>query len=99
MSLLAGEVTVEKVWDLVGAVPENDLMALLEAIASDTTENIIDCVRHLMDRGREPLLVLQNLAGFYRDFLIAKTAPKRYNLVALTQQTWEKLCDFLRVGR
>ena len=94
LSLLAGEVTVEKVWDLVGAVPENDLMALLEAIASDTTETVIDCVRHLMDRGREPLLVLQNLAGFYRDFLIAKTAPKRYNLVALTQQTWEKLCDF-----
>jgi DNA polymerase-3 subunit gamma/tau len=94
LSLLAGEVTVEKVWDLVGAVPENDLMALLEAIASDTTETVIDCVRHLMDRGREPLLVLQNLAGFYRDFLIAKTAPKRYNLVALTQQTWEKLCEF-----
>jgi DNA polymerase-3 subunit gamma/tau len=94
LSLCAGEVTVEKVWDLVGAVPENDLMALLEALDSDRAETVLDCVRKLMDRGKEPLLVLQNLAGFYRDFLIAKTAPDRQNLVALTQQTWERLCKF-----
>jgi DNA polymerase III subunit gamma/tau len=94
LSLCAGEVTVEKVWDLVGAVPENDLMALLEALDSDRAETVLDCVRKLMDRGKEPLLVLQNLAGFYRDLLIAKTAPNRQNLVALTQQTWEKLCKF-----
>jgi DNA polymerase-3 subunit gamma/tau len=34
LSLLPGEVTVEAVWDLVGAVPEQDLMALTKAIAS-----------------------------------------------------------------
>ncbi|OCQ98478.1 DNA polymerase III, subunit gamma and tau [Oscillatoriales cyanobacterium USR001] len=94
LSLFPGEVTIEKVWDLVGAVPENDLMALLEAIASDRAETVLDCVRKLMDRGKEPLLVLQNFAGFYRDLLIAKTAPNRQNLVALTQQTWGKLCKF-----
>lgn len=94
LSLCAGEVTVEKVWDLVGAVPENDLMALLEALDSDRVETVLDSVRKLMDRGKEPLLVLQNLAGFYRDLLIAKTAPDRQNLVALTQQTWERLCKF-----
>jgi DNA polymerase-3 subunit gamma/tau len=38
--------------------------------------------------------VLQNLASFYRDLLIAKAAPKRSDLVALTDATWGKLCNF-----
>jgi DNA polymerase-3 subunit gamma/tau len=49
-----------------------------------------------MDRGREPLIVLQSLASFYRDLLIASSAPKRSDLVALTSATWEKLCNFAR---
>jgi DNA polymerase III subunit gamma/tau len=94
LSLFPGEITVEKVWDLVGAVPENDLMELLEAIDKDDATALVDMTRHLMDRGREPLIVLQNLASFYRDLLIAKAAPKRSDLVALTDATWTKLCNF-----
>lgn len=94
LSLLEGEIAVDRVWDLVGAVPERDLLALLEAIASKNPEAILDRTRQLMDRGREPLIVLQNLAGFYRDLLIAKTSPHRSNLVALTSPTWTQLCEF-----
>jgi DNA polymerase-3 subunit gamma/tau len=94
LSLLPGEVTVEAVWDLVGAVPEQDLLALTKAIADDKSEVVLDQCRRLMDRGREPLVVLQNLAGFYRDLLIAKTAPNRSNLVAVTPPTWKQLCEF-----
>ncbi|MBW4695604.1 MAG: DNA polymerase III subunit gamma/tau [Lyngbya sp. HA4199-MV5] len=94
LSLVAGEVSVDKVWDLVGSVPERDLMSLLESIAQDNPETLLDSVRRLMDRGREPLIVLQNLASFYRDLLIAKTAPARNDLVALTAPTWATLCDF-----
>ncbi len=96
LSLFPGQITVEKVWDLVGAVPENDLMELLEAIANDNATALIDMTRHLMDRGREPLIVLQSLASFYRDLLIASSAPKRSDLVALTAGTWEKLVNFAR---
>lgn len=95
LSLLAGVVTVEQVWDLVGAVPERDLMELLRAIASDNPEAVLEKARNLMDRGREPLIVLQNLAGFYRDLLIAKTAPNRNNLVAVTSPTWTAMCEFI----
>jgi DNA polymerase-3 subunit gamma/tau len=91
LSLLAGTVDPEKVWDLVGAVPEQDLLSLLNAIASDNAETVLDCCRHLMNRGREPLVVLQNLAGFYLNLLIAKTAPNRADLVAVTAPTWQKL--------
>jgi DNA polymerase-3 subunit gamma/tau len=94
LSLLAGEVTVERVWDLVGSVPERDLLSLLEAIAADNPEALLESTRRLLDRGREPLIVLQNLASFYRDLLIAKTAPERGDLVAMTAVTWTALCQF-----
>lgn len=93
LSLLVGEVTVERVWDLVGSVPEQDLLTLLAAIATGHPEHILETVRHLLDRGREPLIVLQSLSSFFRDLLIAKTAPHRQELVALTEPTWQTLCE------
>jgi DNA polymerase III subunit gamma/tau len=94
LSLLTVEITNENVWDLVGAVSEQDLLALTKAIASDHPESVLAHCRRLLDRGREPLIVLQNLAGFYRDLLIAKTAPNRNDLVAITPTTWTQLCEF-----
>lgn len=94
LSLLDGDITNERVWELIGAVPERELLALLQAIAHDYPAGVLERVRQLMDRGREPLTVLQNLASFYRDLLIAKTAPDRQDLVALTADTWTELCEF-----
>ncbi|MBE9007732.1 DNA polymerase III subunit gamma/tau [Fortiea sp. LEGE XX443] len=93
LALLPEEVTPDKVWDLVGSVSERDLLALLSAIAQDHPEAILDCSRHILDRGREPLTILQNLAAVYRDLLIAKTAPNRQDLVACTHQTWTTLIE------
>ena len=96
LSLQADEITVETVWDLVGAVPERDLLNLVRAIAADDGTALIDRVRHLMDKGREPLIVLQSLVGFYRDLLIAKTAPTREDLVAITPPTWAEMTEFAK---
>ena len=88
LSLLEPPIAADAVWDLVGAVPERDLLTLVQGILSDDSTMVLDQARKLMDRGREPLIVLQNLAGFYRDLLIAKTASDRPDLVAITPQTW-----------
>jgi DNA polymerase-3 subunit gamma/tau len=92
LALLVEEVTPDRVWDLVGSLSERDLLMLLSAIASDNAEEVLDCTRKVLDRGREPLVILQNLAAFYRDLLIARTAPTRHDLVAYTQETWKELC-------
>ncbi|MGJ3251969.1 MAG: DNA polymerase III subunit gamma/tau [Elainellaceae cyanobacterium] len=94
LSLLDGCITVDRVWDLVGAVPERDLLELVKAIATDSGTAVLDWARHLMNRGREPLIVLQNLASFYRDLLVAKTASDRRDLVAITETTWADMCEF-----
>ncbi|MDJ0707222.1 MAG: DNA polymerase III subunit gamma/tau [Leptolyngbyaceae cyanobacterium MO_188.B28] len=96
LSLLGEQVTIERVWDLVGAVPERNLLTLTQAIAQDDGAAVLDQARHLMDRGREPLIVLQTLAGFYRDLLIAKTAGDRQDLVSITPPTWAELREFVQ---
>lgn len=93
LSLMAGEIVPDKVWDLVGAVPERDLLALIQVIGTNNPESVIQQCRNLLDRGREPLVVLQNLASFYLNLLIAKTAPQRGDLIAVTQPTWQALCE------
>ncbi|MDB9374212.1 DNA polymerase III subunit gamma/tau [Nodularia sphaerocarpa] len=93
LALTVGEVTPDKVWDLVGSVSEQDLIALLKAIAQNHPEAVLDCSRKILDSGREPLIILQNLAALYRDLLIAQTASNRQDLVTCTQQTWIALVE------
>lgn len=93
LSLLSGDITPDRVWDLIGSVPEQDLLGILQSISTNDPESLLDRTRSLLERGKEPLTVLQNLAGCYRDLLIAKTAPQRPDLVALTSETWTQLCQ------
>ena len=92
LSLFPEKITVDKIWDLVGAVPERDLLTLLTAIRKESIEDILAQCRNLLDRGREPLVLLQNLASFYLNLLIAKTSPSRRDLVAVTETCWQELC-------
>jgi len=94
LSLLSGEVTPDRVWDLVGSVAERDLLTLLDAIANNHPEALLDTTRKILDRGREPLIILQNLASLYRDLLIAQAAPNRQDLIACTPETWQSLVNF-----
>ena len=93
LSLLPETITVEKVWDLVGAVPEQDLLKLLHVINANDSIAVLQQCRSLLDRGREPLVVLQNLASFYLNLLIAKTAPQQTELTAVTETCWQQLCE------
>ncbi len=96
LSLLDGEITPDRVYDAIGSVPEQDLLDLLHSIAKADPESLLDLTRTILERGKEPLTVLQNLAGCYRDLLIAKTAPKRPDLVALTSETWTELVNIAK---
>jgi DNA polymerase III subunit gamma/tau len=96
LSLLDGEITPDRVYDAIGSVPERDLLGILQSIATTNPEDLLDRTRTILERGKEPLTVLQNLAGCYRDLTIAKTAPQRPDLVPLTSQTWTELCKIAK---
>ncbi|WP_448525300.1 DNA polymerase III subunit gamma/tau [Parathermosynechococcus lividus] len=91
LSLYPEQITVQHVWQLAGTVPEEDLLALLRVIARQDAVAVVEHTRQLLERGRDPLTVLQNLAAMYRDLLLAKTVPERHDLVALTEETWQAL--------
>jgi DNA polymerase III subunit gamma/tau len=90
LSLVGEQVTIDRVWDLVGSVPEGDLLEICTALHQGDLTAVIDRCRQLLERGKEPLTVLQNLTGFYRDLSIAKTAPQRPDLTSLTNETWQQ---------
>lgn len=93
LSLLEGTITPSMIWDLVGAVPEENLITILQAILAQNPIQLLEQIRHILDRGREPLVILQSMATLYRDLLIAKTAPDRLDLVAWTTSNWQKLVN------
>ena len=91
LSLLSQPVTPERIWDLVGIVSQEDLLFLIHAIRNQNLESVLEKSRQLLDRGREPLAFLQNLANFYLSLLIAKNVPNRHDLAALSINTWNEL--------
>jgi DNA polymerase III subunit gamma/tau len=90
LSLVGEQVTIDRVWDLVGSVPERDLLGICTALHQGDLTTVLDRCRQLLERGKEPLTVLQNLTGFYRDLSIAKAAPQRPDLTSLTAETWQQ---------
>ncbi|MEB3199788.1 MAG: DNA polymerase III subunit gamma/tau [Synechococcaceae cyanobacterium] len=84
LSLLPPPIEVAAVWDLLGAVPEQELLRLAEALAAVEPLAVVEAVRELLERGREPAAVLQGLASLLRDLLLAGVAPDRLELTAVS---------------
>ncbi len=86
LSLLPAPIEAAAVWDLLGAVPEQDLLELGESLASGEPLGVIEATRRLLERGREPGAVLQGLAGLLRDLVLARVAPERPELSSFSPQ-------------
>ena len=84
LSLLPAPIEPTAVWELLGAVPEEELLALAAAMAEAEPLALVEAIRLLLDRGREPSAVLQGLAGMLRDLLLAGVAPERLELTSVS---------------
>lgn len=84
LSLLPPPVEPLAVWELLGAVPEQELLQLARAMAAGEPLGVVEACRDLMDRGREPGAVLQGLAALLRDLLLAGVAPDRLELTSVS---------------
>jgi DNA polymerase-3 subunit gamma/tau len=93
LSLLEGEIGVEAIWNLVGAVPERDLLTLWDSLNAGDSIQVLTQTRRLMDTGKEPIQVIQDLTAFCRDLMIAQQSPGRRDLVAVTAATWTVLLE------
>ena len=86
LSLLPAPIEPAAVWELLGAVPEQELLQLATALAASEPLGVIEAIRTLLERGREPAAVLQGLAGLLRDLVLAGVAPDRLELTSFSPQ-------------
>ncbi|MCT0209581.1 MAG: DNA polymerase III subunit gamma/tau [Cyanobium sp.] len=86
LSLLPAPVEAGAVWELLGAVPEQELLSLAAALAGTEPLAVVETCRELLERGRDPGAVLQGLASLLRDLTVAAAAPGRLELSSLSPQ-------------
>ena len=91
LSLLPPPVEPEAVWELLGAVPEQELLQLAAALQASDPLDLLQSCRQLLDRGREPAAVLQGLAGLLRDLVLAQAAPQHLELTGFSPANREAL--------
>ena len=96
LSLLPPPVEPQAVWELLGAVPEQELLQLAESLAAAEPLGLIEAIRTLLERGREPSAVLQGLAGLLRDLVLAGVAPERLELTSFSPQFRSALPELAR---
>ena len=100
LSLLPAPIKAEAVWELLGAVPEQELIGLAEALANGEPLPLLEGSRRLLDRGRDPGAVLQGLAAILRDLVLMAAAPDRPELTSVSPQVRDQLPPLAqRIGR
>ena len=100
LSLLPPPIEAAAVWDLLGAVPEQELLGLVDAMASAEPVQLLEATRNLLDRGRDPGAVLQGLAGILRDLVLMAAAPERTELTGVSPQFRDQLPSLAKtIGR
>ncbi|MCP9911836.1 DNA polymerase III subunit gamma/tau [Cyanobium sp. BA20m-14] len=96
LSLLPAPIEATAVWELLGAVPEQELLALARALAGAEPLGLLEGCRELLERGREPGAVLQGLVSLLRDLVLAGAAPDRLELTGVSAQFRGELPELAR---
>ncbi len=100
LSLLPAPIEAMAVWELLGAVPEQELLQLARDLAGADPVAVLETCRSLLERGREPAAVLQGLVALLRDLVLAGVAPERLELTGISLQLRDQLPALARaIGR
>ncbi len=91
LSLLPQPIKINAVWDLLGAIPEQDLFTITKALANSDPIKLLETCRHVLDNGKDPLPFLQSLASILRDLVLLKAAPERPELTNISNELQEPL--------
>ncbi len=93
LSLLPKPIKAEYVWDLLGAVPEKELIKLAEALSNGDAVQLLERSRDLLDLGRDPIAILQGFASILRDLVLIKAAPNRPELSSVSPELHQEIAN------
>ncbi|WP_017729636.1 DNA polymerase III subunit gamma/tau [Halalkalibacterium ligniniphilum] len=85
ISFAAGRVTLEDVLSITGAVSQDALLDVVEAIHNNETARALQSFDRIMSEGKDPLRFVEDLIYYYRDLLLYQTAPDAEYLLERAQ--------------
>ena len=91
LSLLQGPIKINSVWDLLGAVPEKELIILAQSLGKNEPIKLLEACRNMLDQGRDPLPILQGITSILRDLVLLNAAPDRLDLTSVSTELHEDL--------
>jgi DNA polymerase III subunit gamma/tau len=69
-------VTIDDVLSITGAVSQEFLYQVAEALVERNTAQALHAIEKLMEQGKEPARFIEDLIYYYRDMLLYQTAPQ-----------------------
>ena len=93
LSLLPKPIKINAIWDLLGAVPEQELLILAKALGDNDPVQLLEACRSLFDHGRDPLPILQGITAILRDLVLLNAAPDRPDLASISKDLHGQLTE------
>jgi len=80
VSLLPPPITQSQVINLIGAIPEEELIKLAKSLIDKDPNSILNICNSLINKGKEPIAILQGIASILRDLVVTKVTTNQDNL-------------------
>ena len=93
VSLLPPPITQSNIINLIGAVPEEELIILAKSLINKDPNSILNICNRLINKGKEPIAILQGIASILRDLVVTKVTNEPTNLCNISQENSESLKD------
>tara|TARA_Y100001968_G_scaffold28571_1_gene22099 strand:+ start:1426 stop:3114 length:1689 start_codon:yes stop_codon:yes gene_type:complete len=86
VSLLPPPITPSTVLNLIGGIPEEELIKLAKSLINKDASSILNICNGLINNGKEPIGILQGIASILRDLVITKVSNNQSSLCNVTQE-------------
>ncbi len=93
ISLLPPPITKSNIVQLIGAIPEEELILLAKSLVNQDPNSILNICDRLINKGKEPIAILQGLASILRDLVVTKFTNEPTSLCNISQENSESLID------
>tara|TARA_Y100001968_G_scaffold133447_1_gene121714 strand:+ start:18 stop:1196 length:1179 start_codon:yes stop_codon:yes gene_type:complete len=93
VSLFPPPITQSNIINLIGAVPEEELIELAQSLTNKDVKSILNTCHQLINNGKEPIAILQGIASILRDLVVTKVTNNPTNLCNISKENHESLKD------
>ena len=91
VSLLPPPISQSNIINLIGAVPEEELIALAKSLTNKDPNSVLNICNNLVNKGKEPIAILQGIASILRDLIVKKVSSDQTDLCNISKENSEVL--------